>query len=130
MAGAAEGIAGAARSALSDRRVWIFAGIWVATRALIVLNAGFWHHEHPINLQDVDVYHRWSEILANEHMIPNEDSWQYPPGAAFLMLIPRIGPASYGATFVGLMLIIDLVGIGCWHCWAVGRATTPGSGSG
>ena len=64
-------------------------------------------------------------------MIPNEDCWQYPPGAAFLILIPRIGPASYGATFVGLMLIIDLVGLGLLAL--LGRrsaATTPASGSG
>ena len=111
--------------------MWIWVGIWVATRALIVVNAGFWHHEHPINLEDVNVYHRWSEILANEHVIPNEDSWQYPPGAAFLMLIPRIGPASYGATFVGLMLIIDLDRpLDCWPCSGAGPATTPASGSG
>ncbi len=111
MAGAAEGISATVRTALSNRTVWLWIGVWVATRALIVVNAGFWHHEHPLNLEDVDVYHRWSDILANEHMIPVEESWQYPPGAAFLMLIPRLGPASYGATFVGLMLIIDLIGL-------------------
>jgi len=112
MAGAAAGISGTVRNALSNRRVWIWIGIWIATRALIVVNAGFWHHEHPLDLEDVNVYHRWSDVLANEHAIPNEDSWQYPPGAAFLMLIPRIGPAGYGASFVALMLVIDLVGLG------------------
>ncbi len=112
MAGAAEGIAESVRSVLSNRTVWIWVGIWIATRAVLVVNAGFWHHEHPINFEDVNVYHRWSEILANEHVIPNEDSWQYPPGAAFMMLIPRIGPASYSATFVSLWLVIDLVGLG------------------
>jgi hypothetical protein len=112
MAGAAEGIPTAVRSAVSNRTVWIWVGIWVVTRALIVVNAGFWHHEQPLDLHDVNVYRRWSEILANEHMIPAEDSWQYPPGAAFLMLIPRLGPGSYGASYVGLMLIVDLIGIG------------------
>lgn len=112
MAGAAEGMARAVRSALSSRTVWIVVAIWVVTRALMVVNAGFWHHENPINLEDVTVYHRWSDILAHEHAIPSEDSWQYPPGAAFLMLIPRLGPGSYGASFVGLMLAIDLVGLG------------------
>ena len=112
MAGAADGIAGTVRSALSNRTLWIWIGIWVATRALIVVNAGFWHHEHPLNLEDVNVYHRWSEVLAQEHAIPDDERWQYPPGAAFLMLIPRLGPGSYGASFAGLMLIVDLVGLG------------------
>ena len=100
------------RSALSNRTLWIWVGIWVATRALIVVNAGFWHHEHPLDLQDVNVFRNWSEILAHEHAIPNDERWQYPPGAAFLILIPRVGPGSYGASFVGLMLILDLVGLG------------------
>jgi hypothetical protein len=112
MAGAAQGIGATLRSALSNRTVWIWIGIWVATRALIVVNAGFWHHESPLNLEDVNVYRRWSEVLAHEHAIPNEESWQYPPGAAFLILIPRLGPGSYGASFAGLMLILDLVGLG------------------
>jgi hypothetical protein len=112
MAGAADGFRDTVRSALSNRTLWIWIGIWVATRALIVVNAGFWHHEHPLNLQDVNVYRRWSEILAHEHAIPDDVGWQYPPGAAFLMLIPRIGPGTYGASFVGLMLIVDLVGLG------------------
>jgi len=112
MAGAADGIARAVRSALSSRTVWIVIAIWVATRALMVVNAGFWHHESPINFEDVTVYHRWSEILAHEHAIPAEGSWQYPPGAAFLLLIPRLGPGSYSASFVGLMLVLDLVGLG------------------
>ena len=64
-------------------------------------------------------------------MIPNEDSWQYPPGAAFMILIPRIGPASYGATFVALMLVSTSSPSGCWLCSGAGRpATTPASGSG
>jgi hypothetical protein len=112
MAGVTQGISTKARTALSNRTLWIWIGIWVATRALIVVNAGFWHHEHPLHLEDVNTYHRWSDVLASEHRIPDEETWQYPPGAAFLMLIPRIGPASYGATFVALMLVMDLIGLG------------------
>src|SRR5690242_5059307 len=112
MAGAADGIAGTVRSALTNRTVWIWIGIWVATRALIVVNAGFWHHGYPLHLEDVNLYHRWSEILSQQHAIPDEETWQYPPGAAFLILIPGVGPGSYGASFVGLMLVVDLVGLG------------------
>ena len=53
MAGAAQGFSGKVRAVLSEPNGWIWVGIWVATRALIVVNAGFWHHEHPLNLQDV-----------------------------------------------------------------------------
>src|SRR5262245_6967495 len=97
---------------MARKTVWIWVGVWVLTRALMVANVGFWDHHAPLDLQDVEHYQRWSEILATEHAIPNEDSWQYPPGAAFLFLIPRIGPASYGAGFVALMLAFDLIALG------------------
>jgi Glycosyltransferase family 87 len=112
MEGAAERVVGAIRSILGNRMVWIWAGVWVVTRALIVANVGFWDDSRPDYwLEDVNRYREWSEILATEHAIPDEDSWQYPPGAAWLMLIPRLGPGSYGDAFVGLMLIIDLIGL-------------------
>jgi hypothetical protein len=44
--------------------------------------------------------------------MPGGESWQYPPGAAWLMLAPRLVPASYGGAFVGLMLLVDLAGLG------------------
>src|SRR5262245_39066641 len=94
------------------RRVWVWIGVWALTRALMVAMVGFWDHETALNLQDVANYQHWSDVIAGEHALPGGESWQYPPGAAFLMLIPRIGPASYGATFVGLMVAVDLVGLG------------------
>lgn len=44
--------------------------------------------------------------------MPGGESWQYPPGAAWLMLAPRLGPGSYGPAFVGLMLLFDLAALG------------------
>jgi hypothetical protein len=86
-------------------------GIWLATRALIVLHVGFGNHgRHP--LEDVKNYELWSHHLTNHHALPTGEAWQYPPGAAFLMLAPRLGPGTYGATFVALMLLCDLVGLG------------------
>lgn len=53
----------------------------------------------------------WSHYLTAHHAVPGGESWQYPPGAAFLMLLPRLGPGAYGESFVGLMLLADLAGL-------------------
>jgi hypothetical protein len=99
------------RSLLANRMVWAWAAIWVATRALMVAEVGFWADAGP-KLQDVNNYAVWSNQLASEHAIPTGEAWQYPPGAAFLMLLPRLGFGSYGESFVALMLLADLAGLG------------------
>jgi Glycosyltransferase family 87 len=103
-----------ARALLASRVLWIWAAVWIVTRALMVAQIGFWNHESGINYQDAEFYKNWSDTLAHQHTIPAEDSWQYPPGAAFLLLVPRIGiglfGASYQPSFVVLMLLVDLAG--------------------
>lgn len=69
---------------------------------------GFWG---DLRLQDVNNYEVWSHYLTASQAIPGGESWQYPPGAAFLMLLPRLGPGAYGESFVGLMLLVDLAGL-------------------
>jgi len=91
--------------------VWIWLGVWIATRALVVADVGFWHDAGP-RLQDVNNYEVWSHYLTAHHALPTGEAWQYPPGAAFLMLLPRLGPVSYADSFVGLMLLFDLAGLG------------------
>jgi hypothetical protein len=100
------------RSILSHRLVWIAAGVWLLTRGLVVADVGFWGHASHLRLQDVNNYDTWSHYLTSQHAIPGGESWQYPPGAAFLMLLPRLGPGTYGESFVGLMLLFDLAGLG------------------
>ncbi len=102
---------GALRSILTSPMVWIWVGVWVATRGLMVTDVGFWHDAGP-RLQDVNNYEVWSHYLTANQAIPDGESWQYPPGAAFLMLLPRLGPGTYGESFVGLMLLVDLAGLG------------------
>jgi Glycosyltransferase family 87 len=94
----------------TNRLVWIWLAVWIATRGLTVANVGFWHEAGP-QLQDVNNYEVWSHYLTTSHVFPGGASWQYPPGAAFLMLVPRLGPGSYGESFVGLMLLVDLAGL-------------------
>lgn len=101
---------------LGNRVLWIWTAVWIVTRALMVVQIGFWNHESGINYQDVEFYRNWSDTLAHQHAMPVEDSWQYPPGAGFLLLMPRIGiglfGASYQPSFVVLMLLVDLAGSG------------------
>lgn len=94
----------------TNRLVWIWLAVWVATRALVVAHVGFWHDGGP-RLQDVNNYAVWSDYITASHAIPGGESWQYPPGAAYLMLLPRLGPGTYGESFVGLMLLVDLAGL-------------------
>jgi hypothetical protein len=91
--------------------VWAWAAIWVATRALMVAEVGFWDAGGP-RLQDVDNYAAWSHHLTAAHALPAGEAWQYPPGAAFLMLLPRLGLGTYGESFVALMLLADLLCLG------------------
>ena len=98
------------RSVLSNRLVWIWIAVWIVTRALMVVQVGFWNHTSGVELQDVNSYESWSNYLAEGHM-PTDEGWQYPPGAAFLMLLPRIGGAPFGQAFVVTMLLFDLVGL-------------------
>jgi Glycosyltransferase family 87 len=103
------------RSLLRSRMFWIWIGVWIATRALMVVQIGTWNHVSGVNYQDTDQYLLWSEILAHQHIMPIESTWQYPPGAAFLLLIPRLGISLFGAmyqpSFVVLMGLFDLAGL-------------------
>lgn len=92
------------RAVLTNRLVLAGLAVWLATRAFVVVDIS--------HLQDVDNYEVWSHYVAAKGAIPGGESWQYPPGAAFLMLLPRLGAGSYGATFIGLMLLFDLAGLG------------------
>jgi Glycosyltransferase family 87 len=103
------------RSLLRNRVLWIWIGVWLVTRALMVVQIGTWNHVSGVNYQDTDQYLLWSEVLAHQHIMPIEDTWQYPPGAAFLLLIPRIGVSVLGVmyqpSFVVLMALVDLAGL-------------------
>lgn len=98
------------RSILRDRKTWIWLAVWLSTRALIVAEVGFWATAHP-RFEDVNNYETWSHYITAHNALPGGEAWQYPPGAALLMLLPRLIPASYGGAFVGLMLLVDFVGL-------------------
>jgi hypothetical protein len=93
-----------------SRKIWIWLAIWLASRALIVAEVGFWATPHP-HFEDVENYATWSHHLTGHHAFPEGPGWQYPPGAGLLMLLPRLVPTSYAVAFVGLMLLFDLAGL-------------------
>jgi hypothetical protein len=91
------------------RRLWLWIGVWLGSRALIVWEIGFWAAGHPW-LQDVVNYERWALFLTGHGEFPGGNGWQYPPGAGLLMLVPRLVPVGYGEAWVGLMLVVDFAG--------------------
>lgn len=98
--------------------VWI--GVWILTRGLMLVQVGFWHPGGP-QYTDVLSYESWSNYIAHEHALPTDETWQYPPGAALLLLIPRLGGGHFGVSFVVLMLIFDFIGF-----WLVTRLSKEG----
>jgi hypothetical protein len=94
-------------------KLWVWAATWLATRLLILAEVGFFNHGPAHSLEDVQIYESWSgNDLAHAHTLPGGELWQYPPGAAFLLLLPRLGlgVTNYGHAFVLTMLLFDLAG--------------------
>jgi hypothetical protein len=87
---------------------WVF--VWLLSRGYMLAQVGLWDHVHGAEYQDVNTYEGWSSWIASTHLMPQEETWQYPPGAAFLFLIPRLGPLDFKLTFVIMMLAVDLIG--------------------
>jgi glycosyl transferase family 87 len=91
------------------RRISIWFGAWLATRALIVAEVVRWANGH-VWLQDVHRYEGWAHTLSAQGEFPGGHGWQYPPGAGLLMLVPHLFGVGYGEAWVGLMVVVDLVG--------------------
>ncbi|HET6571807.1 MAG TPA: hypothetical protein VFG58_10015, partial [Solirubrobacterales bacterium] len=95
---------------LRSRKVWVWAAVWLATRFLIVAHVGFWNDAIGPQWEDVGIFGAWSDELGHG-VLPTGEAWQYPPGAALLLVLPRIGWAGFGYDFVATMLIVDLIGL-------------------
>lgn len=96
-------------------RIPIWIAVWVVTRALMIALVGFWLPSGA-HYQDVDLYFSWSQLMVDTGSLPNEDLWQYPPGAAFVMLAPRLSFEAFQPTFMVMMLAFDLIGF-----WVITR---------
>lgn len=91
-------------------RYLLWAAIFLVGAFLMVAQVGFWNHVDGTNFEDVNFYKYWAELIALHHVLPSEPTWQYPPGAAFLFLIPRTA-WDYEHSFVVLMLLFSLAAL-------------------
>jgi hypothetical protein len=81
---------------------------WCASRLVILalLRQG----RGDIAIEVHDLYHHWSHVLAGGTFPIGDVTWQYPPGAALVMVAPALVPVlSYLQAFVLLMFIADAV---------------------
>jgi Glycosyltransferase family 87 len=95
----------------SVRRVWT---AWAVGRTLVLalVLAGRVLGAQQGVLGDVRIYAVWGARLAHGGGLPvHDDRWQYPPGAAVLLVIPgvlrRLSYLPYPAGFLLLLLAVD-----------------------
>jgi uncharacterized membrane protein len=101
------------------------AGGWAWMRAVLLL---FTYNvipyiSHGDIVGDVKTYNRWSQAFAQGHF-PRDPQWQYPPGAAVVVALPRavhrLTGMSYYTAFYALAVAADLLVFAmvvhrCWH---------------
>lgn len=91
--------------------LWALGVSFVATRVLIVLMClGVWKISGLDVTGDVSViYHGWYEVLKTGTFPMDDVTWQYPPGAALVMLAPGLLPWSYLTSFMVLTGVFDVL---------------------
>jgi hypothetical protein len=114
---------------------WIgLVAYWLASRTVVLalLRRGGTDIAHEVH----GLYHHWSEVFAHGSFPVGDVTWQYPPGAALVMIFPAYVPAlTYLQAFVLLILVADALTMavllragtgrpgrslaGAW-CWALG----------
>ncbi len=60
------------RAALGNRKIWIWAGVWIFTRFLILIHVGFWNDPTGVQLEDVSIFEDWSEYLVPTTPFPTK----------------------------------------------------------
>jgi hypothetical protein len=67
----------------------------------------FLHHHSGVEYQDVNLYQHWAHVLIDGHRLPAAPTWQYPPGAAAVLVLPALLPFGYKPSFVVFALVCD-----------------------
>lgn len=86
---------------------WALSRLVLALLAAGVLPYGEAHRVSATS--DIRVYERFAAVLAQGHFPIADPTWQYPPGGAPLLLLPRLLPGPYAPAFAALMLACDLI---------------------
>ncbi|MFJ6213895.1 glycosyltransferase 87 family protein [Streptomyces sp. NPDC092296] len=91
--------------------LWALGLSFAATRVLIVLMC-----VGVLRISDMDVttdvsvvYHGWFEVLRTGTFPMDDVTWQYPPGAALVILAPGLLPWSYLTSFMVLTAAFDVL---------------------
>jgi hypothetical protein len=98
---------------------------WASTRAVLLL---FTYNvipyiSHGDIVGDVKTYNRWSQAFASGHFPLHDPLWQYPPGAAVVITLPRlvrgVTGLSYYSAFYAMALLADLITflLVVYRCW-------------
>jgi hypothetical protein len=89
--------------------------VWAVTRAALLLFVfQAMHFPGQVILHDVsEVYRGWYPLLRGGSFPQHDVTWQYPPGAAAVMVAPAALPfLSYSSAFFCLALLADAVVMG------------------
>jgi hypothetical protein len=80
---------------------------WALSRLLLVAMSSWTGYPHQRSaMGDVRFYRDWAAGLAHGHF-PLDERWQYPPGAAAVLALPRLLPLSYTVGLVAVVLCAD-----------------------
>lgn len=81
---------------------------WLLTRGLVVTLVFLIGRGDASRMQDVGYYLEVARHLLDTGTMPATEMWQYPPGAALVLVLPMLaGSAGYATAFVGLMVACD-----------------------
>jgi hypothetical protein len=94
--------------------LWALGASWLATRALVLLMAvGVLRISGTDVSSDVSViYHGWYEVLQTGTFPLDDVTWQYPPGAALVIMLPGLLPWSYLVSFFVVCGVFDALAMG------------------
>lgn len=82
---------------------------WAASRAFLVWLTHWSGYPHRIAIiGDPQLYARWAAGLVHGQWPVGDTSWQYPPGAAAVLVVPRLlMPGNYHRGLLVLLLAVD-----------------------
>ncbi|WP_405012947.1 glycosyltransferase 87 family protein [Kitasatospora sp. NBC_01539] len=97
---------------LRSRETWTpelltLLGYWVCTRLIMV--ATLYSRRENVTGEVTNLYRRWAESLLDGSFPVGDVTWQYPPGAAAVILAPELVPGvDYVQGFVVVVAVVDL----------------------
>lgn len=84
---------------------------WAVARAWMFLHLNFQQGD-PVDLQDVNLFAAWTDSMASTLDLPTETSWQYPPGAVGVFMLPAAFPGESSTVYLALFLLCDALILG------------------